>query len=539
MKVKQMPFNLKPIDSATVRRRFLVPPVTELGMFENSTGDFNPNGLYSNVIFGQQGDERRFKQVSYIDLKTSIFHPFYLKQLRTERSLYYDIVMGRQYALWDEKENDFIKSDIISGQSGYSFFLEHFKKIAFKSPGNVEKEQRQTFLRLYREKALLQDYIIIPAGIRDVDTSGDRPVEDDINPLYRALLAQANTLSSITAKDNNDPTMDSARRSLTIASEKIFNHIWTMLEGKRGLLQSEFASRQIFGTTRNVISTLDAATVHLDDPRSTGIQTTIVGVTQFMAAIRPQMRRALRNGIAKEFIESIKDNPILYNKETFRKERVKVSEKVVDKWSTAKGLDEVMASFLEPGRRHSPIEIAGNYLGLIYRDEKGFKIVKDISRFPQSKMDKVKPITWGELFYIEAAQLVDGVRGVNTRYPVTGLGSTFVSKTYLKSTGNSQRLHRYSDDWELDKEFEYLEFPDVNQQAPFHDTMVVHTATLKGLGADFDGDMLSWSAVWSKESIAEIDKYLNSKECYITAGGKLAYSMSDDIMDWVMFNTTF
>lgn len=486
MKRHDIPFNIKLLNPHNSQHLLGLFPVTSISKFDGNSGDFHPQGLYSNIIFGKQGDSKRFEQHSLINLKTSIMHPFYLRQLKRYKSLFRDILLGISYAKWDDRQKTFLPAGIIDGRTGYSFFLEHFNDIVFEKGGNLSREQRVRFLEENRNKAMMSKYIVLPAGLRDIELKDDGlPTEDDINPLYSRLISQASTLSEITA-GTNDPVLDIPRKAMTLTSEAIFDHIFNLLEGKRGFLQAKWASRRVFGTTRNTISSLEMGSTDLNDPRAPEQDVTVVGMAQFLAGTLPLMRHALKTRVLVDFLENIRGEVKLVDKETLKYVNHRIPEKISDKWGTDDGLDNLMQGFLEPHNRHEPIVIDGHYLKLIYRDEKGFRLLDKLGDKPPGN-GTVKPVTWGELFYIAAAPLVAKVRAFNTRYPITGLGSIYPSRTYLKTTAQSKILFPYNDFGELDKtETNYIEFPATAEKNAYHETMQVHTSTLSALGADFD-----------------------------------------------------
>ena len=93
-------------------------------------------------------------------------------------------------------------------------------------------------------------------------------------------------------------------------------------------------------------------------------------------------------------------------------------------------------------------------------------------------------MTWAEMFYLHCADIVPRVRNFNTRYPVTGLGSIYPSKPYLKTTTSGLMLRRINPDGTVSNDFIY-EFPRTVDAIAFHDTQCVFPAMLPSLDADF------------------------------------------------------
>jgi hypothetical protein len=142
-------------------------------------------------------------------------------------------------------------------------------------------------------------------------------------------------------------------------------------------------------------------------------------------------------------------------------------------------------------------------------------------------MDKtlVSPLTLAELLYISLAPVIARFPGDATRYPITGIGSIYPSNTYMMSTNNAEART-----WTVintdNKVIDYVfkEFPLRNET--FFDAMAVNAARLGRLGADHDGDMMSWSVAYSEEAVTETRNYFNSRKGYIGPDGQFMASVA-------------
>lgn len=485
MKVKKLPFNIQLLDpgQATFAGMF---PVRSLSMFDNASGDFHPQGLYSNIVFGKQGDQARDLKASFIELKTEVFHPFYMKELAALKSLYREILTGKGYAIWDEEDKDFVRSNILEGETGFAFFMSHFPNLEFKTGKSTKRQLRIELLEKYRPKCMVSKFIVIPAGIRDVEINEEgRPVEDDINPLYRKIIAAANTINPNLANKNTD-LLDGARQSIQTSVELIYDYIFNMVEGKKGFLQAKYGSRRVFGSTRNILSSMETGATTLGDARQPGLNTTVVGLHQFVKACEPLFVASLRNGFCSEFFENINGDVTLVDRKTLRPISVNLPTKLKDKWGTSDGLSGIINTFKETPVRHRPVTIDGHYLKLIYQDDKFYKVFDDINEVPEKyDKSKVRPMTWTELYYLHAKDLVERTRGFVTRYPITGLGSIYATEVYMKTTVTGYVLQELGNGWEPNGN-EALEFPGTTEKLAFFGSMAVHPGNLSLLGADFD-----------------------------------------------------
>lgn len=537
MKLNNIPFNITIIDPGAERFIGLLP-VTALNMYDTSTGDFEPKGLYSNEIFGNQGDYKRDDAMSVIDMKVRIFHPLYFQELGRIKGLYTDIMLGKGYAKWNDEQNDFERASLLEGETGFGFFIKHFNDIVFKKSLSDQRELRINFLEKFKDRALMQRHIVIPAGIRDVEIDNDgRPVEDDINPLYRKILANANTINT-NIKDETDSVLDNSRRSLQMAANAVYAHLYNFIEGKRGFLQAKVASRRVSGTTRNVISSMETSSDWLGDARQPTMDTVITGLPQFMSGTTELLMYHLRHGKFQEFFDNVFGDCPVIDKRTLRPVSITLKPKTADKWGTDEGIESLVAGFLEPHSRHKPVMIDDHYIGLIWQDEKTFRIVKSIDELPEGYSDtKLRPITYAEFFYIHCSAYIEKVRCFTTRYPITGAESIKSGIIYLKTTVVGLRRKELNSDWS-ETGHELLEMPSTVDKLKWMETQAIHPSTLTSYGADFDGDQLSLMPVFSDEATAEIDRLRNDPSSYLSVTGGFIRDTGTDVQEWALTNMT-
>lgn len=537
MKLRSVPFNVSILDPES-DIFFGLAPVKALNMFDTQTGDFADDGLYSNEIFGRQGERERKRNMSFIDLKTQVFHPLYFEELSSLKELYGGIILGRSYARWNPKEKDFEPAPVLEGQTGIGFFLKHFKELKFKKNRSKKRTTKITFIEKFRDKALMRRHIVIPAGLRDVEfDETNRPVEDDLNPLYKRLISNANTIPAY-AEDDEDETLNRTRASMQIAVNNVYQHLFGIIKGKRGFIMSKVASRKVAVSSRNVISSMEVGAEILGDAKQPTMDTVILGLPQFMASTRPLCIHHIKNGVYSDFFRSEGVYTQLVDKKSLNRVDVNLKPKTIDKWLTDEGLESLIASFGEPHIRHKPIEIDGHYLGLIYRDKTHYKVMRDISELPEGyDIKNVKPITYAEFFYTHVGSFVEKVRQFATRYPVTGSESIQAGRVYLKTTTTGQTLTRLSEDWQ-DTGETLLEFPDTAKGLAFFETQSVHPSGLSLYGGDFDGDVLSYMPVFGDESIKEIDAKLNDPSAYLSVTGGFIKDSGHDIHGYALMNAT-
>ena len=532
-----IPFNVSILQPNAETLRGL-KPVTSLGTLEGATRNFDENGLFSVSIFGRVGDERRSRRFSYINIKISVFHPIIYKAIGQLKRYYLDILAGKMYAVWDSTINDFVKSTPIDGQTGYQFFIEHWRDIVFEQRPSDTREQNIQLIKKFADKALTDKVIVMPAGLRDIEIGSDgRIARDEINDLYIRLLALSNSIPMDAVK-NNPEILNTPRNSIQLAFNEIYDLLERMVEGKKKLMMGKWASRKIFNGTRNVLTPVHAEGHDLGSPGNVGINDTIVGLYQLMKSALPVTKYHIKNGFLSKVFTGPHDPVNLVNKETWKTESIRLNPAYYASYMTDEGLEKVITAFSEESIRHKELEIEGRYVGLIYNDPQGrVKVFQDIDELPH-EFDKqfVTPLTFCELMYLSVYTFANTLPAFFTRYPIAGAGSIYPSMVHLKPTVRTKIVHILNDRWEQDPNIPVAyDFP---EKTDFVNSMSPASYHLAGLSADFDGDTGSLGVVYSEESIKEVKDYLASKRYYVGNDGKMIFSMAIDTVKFILKNMT-
>lgn len=479
----KLPFNIKLLmldAKACVGLR----QITTLDTFETGTKNFHPDGLFSSAIFGRMGEETRLRRFAFIDLKVPILHPLTLRVLGKLKRIYPEILSGRTYATWDAGLKDFVKSDPLSGETGYHFFMSHYKSIAFPKRLSDMRELNIQFIEKMMPLSVTERVIVAPAAFRDFVIHADgREEEDEVNALYRKLLAVSNSIAK-QSFDATPKTFDKARSSMQNTFTEIYEYFEGMVEGKNKLLMGGFLTRNIAYGTRNVITTQNLRTNELLAEEAPGFNDTGVGLFQYLKAFLPVVTFQIRNGFLTEVFSTPQAPARLVNAKTLHTEQVFVETDHFDNWMTTEGIERIINMYGEEAVRHEPIMIDGRYLGLIYNDGHSFKLFHDIDELP-SGMDRkhVSPITLTELLYIAVYPHAHKYIFNVTRFPVTGFGSIYPSKVFLRPTMAANPLSPLDTYFRTDSALPVAyNFP--IRGSSFVNTMMPAPNKLAGMGAD-------------------------------------------------------
>ena len=535
-----IPFNLDLL-FIDEKASMMMRPVSSLSTFVGATKNFDPAGLFSTEIFGVVGTDARYNRFSYIDLKVPIIHPTLFKALGQIKALYLDILARRAFAVWDPELKDLVKSDMNEGETGFDFFCKYLPRIEFPNNNSEARQIAVSLMGKYRNKALISRVLMLPAGFREfeIDEATGRESSSEINDYYYKLISAANTVNTSTIKVSPQ-AYDMQRMSMQNTMMELYDLLSKVIEGKNNLLMGKMAGRKVFNGTRNVITSMTETIKELGNPRNISMNDTLVGLFQFAKSIQPvTVSRIRTDWIDKCF--TVAGAPVLLtDPKTMQSDSVTLSAMEYNKWISAEGIEKILSYYREETIRHSPIMIEGKYLGLVYRGpDKTFAFIHGIEELPDDCDPKqCSPITYTDLIYHALYRDARKFVGLVTRYPITGIGSIYPSRAYLKTTIRSeQRVELDPETWKpyADNRTAY-EFPVVG--SAFFNSLSPHPTRLARLGADFDGDTCSWTCLYSDEALAESENFFTLKRAYVGTDGRFINSVSIDTVEFVLANLT-
>lgn len=464
--------------------------VTSHEIFEGVGGSFHDEGLFSTQIFGRLGTNERESKFGYIKLGLDILHPVVYRNLLRLRAFYEQVITGKAFAIFDEKEKDFVVSNEIEGQTGFYFFLQHWEKIEFKENNSPIRKNRLALINKYRDRSKLNSFLVCPAAYREaeIDHTG-RTTYDEVNEHYRHLLSLSFGIPDRFSNSEDFAMYDRKRLAMQLTVLEIYAHFEKLLFGKKGFIQDKWAARRVFNGTRNVISSLDTTTKDLNSPNRPKFKDAVTGLYQTVVGVRDRTIYHLKEIFLNEIFNSYSNTVQLVNPKTLKLEWVELPTDELNLWSTLEGNERLVDELAVIPKRSRPVTLNGYYLYLIYLDnDSNFKLVRNIDDVPEHINRKlIRPITYGEMFYIALLPLLKDLVGFITRYPVENYNSSFPVNFYVKTTTKGQLRYWLNDNWERDDSLPLaLEFPIIsfNQTDHWHDSTSMSPAMLSPLGAD-------------------------------------------------------
>lgn len=213
------------------------------------TGEFSPDGLFSENIFGNLNSVERNNTFSYINLYSEVIQPHALKiLLQLDRKIDKFISTESNFIL--DKEGRLIEDE--SGISGMTEFIKLFPKIKFRT----DTDQREKLVKLidfsYKQKTLFIDkLVIVPPEQRPAYQDDDGNwVIDELNNVYLSVMRK--TLNVKSAKGSG-ALFDILLYGLQIAINNHHSFLEAKIGKKHGMIRSELLSKRVDYSGRAVI----------------------------------------------------------------------------------------------------------------------------------------------------------------------------------------------------------------------------------------------------------------------------------------------
>lgn len=514
-------------------------------IWEPSSTNLHPDGLFSEGIFGQIGTTERISRIGFISLHTKILAPLIYKNTLDMKSVYGDIMEGRVYATFDEKLGDFIPCDKtkVGANTGYSFFISCFDKLKFVHTNSHTRTSKIKVIEKARKEgtAIWERLLVLPAGLRDLKQEGDRFVVEDINKLYSSII----TLSLEIKDSNNSPFLamvyDGVKYNIQKKAYELYDYHKEFFSGKTGFGQRRFARRAVAHGTRNVITGANMQGSHPNDPRYHKHTETIFPLYQTMKMFQP----LVIYNVKTHFYNVIFSAGILQvtgiSPKTKQLEYVTVTDSEINKMLNTDSLENLISAFQNVHMRSNPVGFKDEnnnfyWLFLIYDTGSDIYILRNIEDFivfmskQNIKVDinLIRPLTYVEMFYIATIYATQQKNSTATRYPAIELGSIYPTTVKIDSTVPSRSVN-YRSQFDPDTNIHFSRYPIIGNS--YKDSMVIHPSQVAGLGADYDGDMMNALGLFKDDSNKECHEYLNHIRSIISPQGTFIKSASTDITD--------
>lgn len=543
MKIDE-PLNLELLDIKKLIREGLLPEVTSSMIYDSASKNFDPEGLFSEEIFGEKGSEDRYRKIGYIKLGTKILHPYIFINLMSIKRVYLDIVKGQTFAKIDPETKDFVECspDDKRGGTGYQFFLENYTKIKKKKSKSIRTNIKVAAIEKYASLHMIDSWPVTCAAIRDIEKEDSAAEIDEVNKLYATLLRLS---MSIPLDGGEDPLYDQTRFLIQSKVNEIYEYYQDMMSGKGGFKQRHYASRTITLASRNVIGPADSNVSSPDDPQFIRLNETGVPLFQAATTLRPMIFYHSQNVFLSSIFSQTGISVPLINKKTLKNEYVEIDSTEKKKFITDEGISDFINRFKNVDFRKLPFAVKGPdkkyyYLYLVYDEGKKITLFRNIEEIKQKMGDKfdeekVRPFTNIEFLYVCTYLSSKDRWCLITRYPVIHQDQIYSSKMHLLSTDPS-RVIEFIPDVNATSSIMLPHYPIPGNVTV--DNLLLNITQLTNLNADFDGDTTNMTPIFTKEALDEQLAYYKSLRSVVKENGELLVDLGNDISKLTFYSLT-
>ncbi len=225
-------------------------PVTRTEYFVH-TGEFHPEGLFSEQIFGIVDSIERKTTFSYIDLFVKIIHPSGLRILKQlDRAVERFISTEENFVLDSDKKLQVDES----GVTGIAEFMKLFPKIKFRTESPMREKLFVVVTESYKNGTLFVDKLpVVPPDFRPAfqdEKSGDWSI-DPLNDYYLNILRKSLQLKT---SIGSGPLFDLLNYELQRAINNHDDFIRTLIQKKQGIIRSQLLGKRTDFSGRAVIT---------------------------------------------------------------------------------------------------------------------------------------------------------------------------------------------------------------------------------------------------------------------------------------------
>lgn len=215
------------------------------------TGEFHPEGLFSEQIFGVIDSVERKTSFSYIDLFVKVIHPSGLRVLKQlDRSVEKFISTEENFVLDSDKK---LQVDD-GGVTGITEFMKIFPKIKFRTESSMREKLFVVVTESYKNGTLFVDKLpVIPPDFRPAfqdEKSGDWSI-DPLNDYYLNILRKSLQLKTSVG---SGPLFDLLNYELQRAINSHDDFIRTLIQKKQGIIRSQLLGKRTDFSGRAVIT---------------------------------------------------------------------------------------------------------------------------------------------------------------------------------------------------------------------------------------------------------------------------------------------
>lgn len=435
------------------------------------------NGLFSYEIFGRPGSPTRKTTFAYVDLKGRYLHPLAYKTLKRIDRKFDDCICSVKSFRIDER-GQLVEDE--NGESGVQFLYKNWNKLKFVTNDSRERTQRIRMIQgLKKEEIFMSKQLVIPPFYRDINLLGagsGKIGHDPINDMYAKLMRLVQTQSTTTEEVSGfDFLGNMTRLNIQNLILEIYDYFIGYIKGKDGIFRSSVMGKSIDYGARLVLSSAVYNCQRYDDMK-VSFEYTGVPLAQVLSIFFPFVIKYTQDWFQKNF-----GNLKVYQK---RDKKTGEMTQVTLKDPIAKYNHEKLTKYIKrfiktPAERFAKITIDtedGEELPISFK----YDVLNDDGSVKETI---VRNMTWTDLMFQIAIEVVKDKHVYITRYPLEDYMAIYPSRVQVLSTFETQKVRTNS----MSEDYKFYPVIDLSLEQDrvsslFIDSLQVFNGMLKAIG---------------------------------------------------------
>ena len=440
---------------------------------------FNPEGLFSEEIFGQTAEEQKYR-CGYIKLPVHVFNPSVAKTIIARSG---GIIRKMAYG---ETKCSLKDGVLVADKEGQYCGLKDLyniwdqidirKTLSTRSDDNIDILTKSPKRLIFNDKVL-----VLPPAFRPIGMRNGRRTKNELNSLYTHIIG----LKSVTAHTTSNVYQIYAKFQDAVMN--IYTYIHDYVGSKNGFFQKNLLAKTTTFTARNVIS----APRYNNEHPAVGIFRTGYPLHTCATLFRPLVLFQMKQFFSYSNIQDIHPN----------KEEVKPG--VLNNIYDNKMIEDLCNIYMEnPGSRFR----------IMYLDAENTIPIQMEYLDIKKNQTVTRPVTLTDVIYLCCKVAIeDAGRMVYTvRYPIGDYLGNFFTKVHILSTLETMAIQFRGETMEYYPVID-IERPHNRVATSFIETINMSNSRLKALGADYDGDTVKSIGLWSDEANQRAEELMYSK----------------------------
>ena len=449
--------------------------VTSKMIYKGGQNVFNPEGLFSEEIFGQTTEERKYR-CGYIKLPVHVLNPYIAK----------NVISGviRKMVYGETRCNivDGVLAPATDGKYiGLKDLYDIWDQIDIAKSVKTTSDNLEILTKTPKRLLFNDIVLVLPPEMRPAGQKNGKYTKSELNTIYMNIIG----LKSVTKHTTSNAYQIYTKFQNAVIN--LYTYLNTYAGGKHGFFQKHLLSKTTMWTVRNVISTPR----YNSDNSHIGVFCTGYPLHTVCSMFQPIVKFHMKQFLSYSNIQQIHNKPEEIN-----------SNDLVNIYDN-KMMDDLLTIYMKnPGSRYM----------IMYLDPDKTKPIM-FDAYDEKKNVKVsRPLTLTDVVYLCCydAVVVPQRKAYFVRFPIGDYIGAFFTNIHILSTNTTTEMKFQGRSYDT--------YPDIDINLThgrvatnFAETVTPSNSRLQAVGGDYDGDTVKSVGIWSDESNAEADRLMRSK----------------------------